>query len=287
MMHAMVFAVAPPAPVQLNAYMDGDSVILSWGHNSITETGFTIQRANDTAFTTGVVNFAVGPDTVVYKDTPVDPSATYYYRVQANNLVGDTAVYAGSVNGFPTMYANSTWSNTAASDASSFTIGLGVGWNLISIPLSGSGLMASDLVGDPNLGVVMVSTYDPLTGVFNSYYQGAPAGSDMALDPDIGYFVYSNIPSSFAVTGTPLAPHSITLEPGGWNLIGWSSFNSVTASTLFGRADIVMVSRYDTATATFQNYYAGAPAGSDFIVRGGEGYFVYPGAATAQQLNIG
>jgi hypothetical protein len=287
MMHSMVFAVAPWAPSNLSAYKVNDSVILAWSDNSIAETGFTIQRANDTAFTTGLVNFTVGKNAVTYNDTGVDPNQTYYYRVQANNLVGDTATYAGSTIGFPTTYANSTWTNTAASNAGVYNIGLHVGWNLISIPLSGSGLQASGLVSNPNLGIVMVSKYDTATGIFNSYYTGAPAGSDFALDPDIGYFVYSSVPSMIAVTGTPLPPHSITIDPAGWNMIGWSSLNSVTASTLFGRANLVMISRYDPVTGAFQNYYTGAPQGSDFTIRSGEGYFVYPGTATAQQLNIG
>jgi hypothetical protein len=271
----------------LSAFQTGDCVILSWQDNSIKETGFTVQRANDTAFTAGLVNFTVGANAVTYNDTTTNATLLYYYRVLANNLVGDTATYAGSAIGFPTKYANSTWSNTAASNANAYTIGLGAGWNLISIPLDGSGLTASGLVGDPNLGVVMVSRYDITTGLFVSYYPGAPAGNDMTLVPDVGYFVYCTAPAMLRITGTPLPPHNVAIQPGGWNLIGWSSFNSVTASTVYGRANLIMVSRYDNPTGLFNNYYAGAPAGSDFAVHSGEGYFVYPGAATTQQLYVG
>ena len=37
---------------------------------------------------------------------------TYYYRVQANNVVGDKTLYPAPALGFPQMSASSKWSNT-------------------------------------------------------------------------------------------------------------------------------------------------------------------------------
>ena len=85
---------------------------LSWKDNSITETGFTIQRADNPYFK-GVTNFKVGPNVVKYTDTKIKEKKRYYYRVQANNVVGDTATYPGSI-GFPNTSANSTFSNIAS-----------------------------------------------------------------------------------------------------------------------------------------------------------------------------
>ena len=116
MMHAQAFAVAPEAPSNLTA-KPGGSVYLNWTDNSISETGFTIQRATNAAFTLGRREFTVGQHagtgTVTYHDTTAVPGPKYYYRVLANNVVGDTTVYPAPSIGYPQMTANSTASNTA------------------------------------------------------------------------------------------------------------------------------------------------------------------------------
>ena len=114
MMHAQAFAVAPEAPTGLTA-RPGGSVYLTWTDNSISETGFTVQRATNAAFTLGRRDFTVGPHagtgTVTYHDTMTVPGPLYYYRVLANNVVGDTTVYPAPSIGYPQMTANSTVSN--------------------------------------------------------------------------------------------------------------------------------------------------------------------------------
>jgi FtsP/CotA-like multicopper oxidase with cupredoxin domain len=111
MMHAMVFAVAPRAPTGLSITQTGANRVLTWNDNSITETGFTLQRADNEGFTAGLMTFTVGANVNTFIDNTYNTSQTYYYRVQANNLVGDTAVHAGSA-GFPTQMASSAFSNT-------------------------------------------------------------------------------------------------------------------------------------------------------------------------------
>jgi FtsP/CotA-like multicopper oxidase with cupredoxin domain len=115
MMHAMVFAVAPRPPTNLKADLKNtnkvSSVKLSWKDNSISETGFTIQRADNPRFK-GLTAFKVGPNVDKYTDTTINKitnNMRYYYRVQANNVVGDTGTA-----GFPTMSANSAFSNIAS-----------------------------------------------------------------------------------------------------------------------------------------------------------------------------
>jgi hypothetical protein len=108
MMHSTVFAVAPKPPTCLTTTFENCSVILSWKDNSITETGFTIQRADDPCFMTGLTSFTVGANITTYTDTTIQKNKTYYYRVQANNVVGDK-----STPGFPTTSADSAFSNIA------------------------------------------------------------------------------------------------------------------------------------------------------------------------------
>jgi hypothetical protein len=110
MMHTQVFAVAPEAPSVLTR--QPNTLEMSWNDNSIGETGFTIHRATDAGFTQNLMNFEIGPSVTKFTDTTTALSTTYYYRMQAINLVGDTAVYAAPAIGFPKTFANSTFSNT-------------------------------------------------------------------------------------------------------------------------------------------------------------------------------
>jgi len=113
MMHALLFAPEPNAPSNLVATINGAVVDLTWIDNSLDETGFTLQRADNVGFTLGVATFPLGMDTTAYTDNSVIAGQTYYYRVQANNVVGDTTVYAAPAVGFPTQTVNSAWSNVA------------------------------------------------------------------------------------------------------------------------------------------------------------------------------
>lgn len=117
-MHALVFA-APPRPPSVLAgtvTVQGGNrrVDLSWTDNSTTETQFTIQRASDASFTTGLTTFVVvspTPNTTggrTYTDTTVANNTKYWYQVFANGaIVGDV-----SMANFPTMSADSV-SNVA------------------------------------------------------------------------------------------------------------------------------------------------------------------------------
>jgi hypothetical protein len=118
-MHTLVFAVPPVAPTGLTGAWNGNannpSVTLNWKDNSSNEVGFTVQRALDATFATGLVTLTTTVPasagkgaTVTYTDTAPSRSSTYYYRVLANGEVaGDV-----SMANFPTMSADSV-SNTA------------------------------------------------------------------------------------------------------------------------------------------------------------------------------
>ena len=110
MMRTVSYAAPLRAPSNLRA-RTGPYVILSWTDNSVDETGFFLQRATNPGFTAGLVNIAVGPNVVSYIDTSAAPGRTYYYRVQAFNVVGDGA-YPALAAGYPGEYANSAFSNT-------------------------------------------------------------------------------------------------------------------------------------------------------------------------------
>ena len=120
--YSSVFTVtvlpAPNPPSALTATaQSGPQIALAWTDNSNNETGFTILRATNTAFTTGLTTFTVGANVSTYTDTPVVPGTTYSYRVRADNgIVG------------------SAWSNTA-------TV------TFPAVPSTPAGLAASQLPG--------------------------------------------------------------------------------------------------------------------------------------------
>jgi fibronectin type 3 domain-containing protein len=69
-------------------------VSLNWADNSLNETGFTVQRATNATFTTGLVSTTVpganATSSVAYSLNGVT-AGTYYFRVQATNAVGASA----------------------------------------------------------------------------------------------------------------------------------------------------------------------------------------------------
>lgn len=118
MMRPISLAVPPRAPTGLTVDKKGSSATLSWADNSLSETSFVIQRALDPNFATGLVEFTVAAGVTTFTDTTIKNKIDYYYRVRADNLVGDTWDYTdpnlnGGAVGFPTMLASSEYSNIA------------------------------------------------------------------------------------------------------------------------------------------------------------------------------
>ena len=104
MMRPSLLAVAPEVPTNLVGIKNpnGASIDLSWVDNSMGETGFTVQRATDDTFATNLVEISLGANVTTYTDSGLDPNGTYFWRVYANNLVGDV-----NTLGFPVLTANS------------------------------------------------------------------------------------------------------------------------------------------------------------------------------------
>jgi FtsP/CotA-like multicopper oxidase with cupredoxin domain len=112
MMHSLVFAIPPKAPTLISAVPGNNRVDLTWAVNSSKQTGFTVQRATNATFTTGLTSFNVGQNVTTYRDNSVANNTLYWYRVFAiGPVVGDTAAYPTSPLGFPTMSADSVPSN--------------------------------------------------------------------------------------------------------------------------------------------------------------------------------
>jgi len=116
MMRPQAVGVAPRAPTDLAISVKGSSATLTWTDNSANETSFILQRANDGGFVSGLVEYELAPDTTSYVDSTIKRNQTFYFRVVARNLVGDTWDYSDpNLNegaSFPAVAIDSEFSNT-------------------------------------------------------------------------------------------------------------------------------------------------------------------------------
>jgi len=104
MMHPLAFTTAPWAPTNLAMNTPG---VLTWTDNSIAETGFRLQRATDAGFSQNLSTFPIGKDVFTFTDLTYNTSVAYYYRLFADNTIGDGTNYGAGTVGFPTMTSSS------------------------------------------------------------------------------------------------------------------------------------------------------------------------------------
>jgi len=282
MMHAVLFATPPEAPSNLTANFASNAVQLNWNDNSLSETGFTIQKATNSGFTSGLITYTSPVNATAYLDNSIQPGQTYYYRVFANNVVGDTQIYADPSIGFPTATANSTYSNTANVTAGdlppgSYMLSLNDGWNLVTLPAT-----PLDAQGTPmtltaenfgqTVGATVVVKWDSLTQKYSSHIVGFPL-NNFNLTIGDGFFVNVPAASPFVFQGSPA---QATYNPiTGWNLLGWVSAISTTAET-FGAslAGTDVVTKWDSAIQQYSSHIIGFPL-NDFIINQGDGIFIH------------
>lgn len=91
---------APTVPVMTAATGVTDTEI-NWNWNASTDntavTGYDLQVALDSGFTTGLVTFNLG-NVLTYEHTGLDPETTYYARARAHDAVPNNSDYSSSVN---------------------------------------------------------------------------------------------------------------------------------------------------------------------------------------------
>ena len=83
----------PAAPSNLSATAtrvnnNSDRVTLNWTDNSNNETGFTIQRSSNAAFSAGITNSTVGANVTTFTTGNLPRNTTYWFRVAAVNSGG-------------------------------------------------------------------------------------------------------------------------------------------------------------------------------------------------------
>ena len=97
-----------PAPSNLVAVaVSSTQINLAWLDNAPSETGFTLQRATNLAFTSGLNTITLAANTNIYTNTGRNPSTTYYYRIQAFNALGVSA-WSNIANAFTAVIGSPT-----------------------------------------------------------------------------------------------------------------------------------------------------------------------------------
>jgi hypothetical protein len=82
----------PAPPSNLTAKTISKSQInLTWTDNSNNETGFEVDRASNSSFTSGLVTTTVGANVSSYQATSLAGGKTYYFRVRAFNSSGNSS----------------------------------------------------------------------------------------------------------------------------------------------------------------------------------------------------
>lgn len=163
-----------------------------------------------------------------------------------------------------------------------FGMSLTKGWNLMSIPSDGFVYKASNLglkSGD------VVASWNSTLQVFDKVYivGGSPPIADFVLSPSTGYWVNTGGNERIKLNGT--IPSSIQIkhlsvpESGGWTLIGFESLNVTRYASDIPKmhsvpGSISVVSRFNSATMTYDVYLAGAPM-TDFTLAPGEAYYCF------------
>ena len=85
----------PAAPSGLTATAVSSSQInLAWTDTSANEDGFKIERSNNGSSWSQIAT--VGPNTTTYSSTGLSANKTYYYRVRAYNMLGNSAYSANA-----------------------------------------------------------------------------------------------------------------------------------------------------------------------------------------------
>lgn len=155
-----------------------------------------------------------------------------------------------------------------------FSLGLGEGWNLISLPFSPDDSSAEKILDSIRDSYSVVWGYDE--GQWKMFDPANPDLSDLdVLESGRGYWIKMIRPAALVFQGTT-APVTRELKRG-WNLVGYNAFRSAPVSdvlsTLIDQDQLEIVWAYQDGQ--WQRYAPGASQLSDLVyMMPGSGYWV-------------
>lgn len=184
----------PQPPSNLTAVADTFSVYLSWNDNSNNETGFILERKDDSLHIPGswTVIATLPANATSFVDTGLTPNTTYSYKISAYNSVG---ISVGDSIHIKTLQIPPTFVQT---------IFVNKGWNIVSVPLISNDMRKTSLF--PN-------AVTPAYGYSENYY----AADTLIIGK--GYWLKFAQSDSVRITGRKSLTDSLYLQSG-WSLIG-------------------------------------------------------------------
>jgi hypothetical protein len=158
------------------------------------------------------------------------------------------------------------------------------GWNLISIPMldtnySDSSFIAQDIL-DAGATVVHVAKFTSGKFIIDSYRAGeVNISNKFNLTPGEGIFVFTNIRKTMEIKGKRItSPNPIVLE-NGWNLVGFSGYDSLTTDSVFDSANaknlqLTTISQFENGIYSSVVQDEDTRFGNSFNIVDKRGYFI-------------
>ncbi|MCX7770263.1 MAG: choice-of-anchor D domain-containing protein [Proteobacteria bacterium] len=214
MMRSIVFQVPPDAPSNLVA-SGTNPTNLGWIDNSVSETGFTLQRDTAPDFA-NPVEFSIGPSnpntnyggTITYSDTSTT-TGTYYYRVRSfspngtsawSNIATNSNIPIAVINPKSLAFGNQPYNTTSAPLSITLSNIGNVNLAITSIGISGANL--TDFAQTNNCGTLLTAGSNCTINItFNPSALGARLANLLIISNDP-----INPTISATLTGTGIAP---------------------------------------------------------------------------------
>ncbi len=162
-----------------------------------------------------------------------------------------------------------------------FALSLGIGWNMVSLPVWATylastipGLTTGDVVVEWNS---VTQTYDEM------FVKGvSPLSMDFVLEPNKGYWVYSASAKSTSLHELPptwTQSSQITVpDAGGWVLVGLCSMKSTLIAedlaAMYVGANLSRVDSWNRTAGSYISHIVGDPL-DEFCLIPGMGYWIY------------
>jgi len=170
----------------------------------------------------------------------------------------------------------------SATASVAFNLALAVGWNFISLPLSGFGYKASTLglaTGD------MISSWNSTTQSYDhTYIKGiSPPSANFTIAPSTGYWIWVAAAKTLHLYGsvpTTVQSKSFNLPTtGGWIAAGFLGVNAVyhasdIATMYSGSGAVTLVAYYEPA-GRYHVCIIAVPGPNNFLLVPGLGYWVW------------
>jgi hypothetical protein len=163
--------------------------------------------------------------------------------------------------------------------APAFDYVLAPGWNMVSVPLVGTGYMASTLPGLVLDDVV--SGWNGVTYNQNFIIGRSPPRNDFPIADSTGYWIYAGDTRTLHIVGSaPTGTQTKTVtvpSEGGWAMIGFLGLNTTRMASdipaMYSGGTVTTVAWYNPTTQAYQ-VYIGTPR-TDFLLVPGAGYWIY------------